>query len=618
MTSVDRGRRAVTRVPRVVPGLGEEDDVVSEAEPRWFGPDDRALFGWVHLPSAPVARGAVVLCASMGQEGSFTHWTMRQVANRLADQGFVAVRFDYDGVGDSVGHHTDPARVRAWLDSIHAAVDLARAHTDAPVSLLGMRLGCLLAVGAAAEIEDLHGLALWDSPRSGSSYIREQRVRQNTSVGGADPELATFTALGLNLTAETREDLGAFNLRSMDQVPADVVLVADRPRAHAFSARATTRSGAAVERIEAPDQDEFLVYQTLPVATEDAVVAWFDRVHPRTGVEAEHPVRRDGAGPRRTTLPVAGGQERLVRIGDQRLFGIVTEPDHPRTSTSVVFVPDAFTPHSGLSRIWTETARGWCATGLHTLRFDLSGCGDSEPRPGHEGHRVKILEHIDEVDDAVRFVSPEDPRDVVLIGLCSGAYHCLESALDLAPRGIALINPILAFPSDEVPVSPRRQAIQLTRPVFSKPLGKLAGRAAWALSPRYRNDPTFQWERMLEACFWQRSANHQLSWVPEWLWTVVNWILVTQRPEQLMRRVLGRGTAVLWIGGGVDWKNSTIGSHRALQRLARRKALRLLPMDDLDHAMMRPGARERVVAAFTDFVEEQAAPAPRDQARSQL
>ena len=592
---------------------------MTEAEPRWFGPEDRALFGWVHLPDAPVARGAVVLCASMGQEGSFTHWTMRQVANRLADLGFVAVRFDYDGVGDSVGHHEDPARVRAWLDSIHAAADLARAHTTAPLSFLGMRLGCLLAVGAAAERDDVHGLALWDSPRSGASYIREQRVRQNTSVGGADPELATFTALGLNLTAETREDLSAFNLRSLDQVPADLVLVADRPRVHALSKTATTRSGSPVERVEAPDQDEFLVYQTLPVATEDAVVSWFDRVHPAgAGDSGLHPVVADGGGPRRTTLTVPGGRERLVRVGEQRLFGIVTEPDHPRTSTSIVFVPDAFTPHSGLSRIWTETARAWCATGRHTLRFDLSGCGDSEARPGHEGHRVKILEHIDEVEDAVRFVSPEDPRDVVLIGLCSGAYHCLESALDLAPRGIALINPVLAFPSDEVPVSPRRQAIQLTRPMFSKPFGKLAGRIAWALSPRYRNDPTFQWDRMLEACFWQRSANHQLSWVPEWLWTIVNWILIAQRPEQLMRRVVRGGTAVLWIGGGADWTNATLGSHRALARLARRAPLRLMPVPDLDHAMMRPGARERVVAAFTQFVEEQAAPPPVGQARSQL
>jgi alpha-beta hydrolase superfamily lysophospholipase len=579
---------------------------VRDPEPRWFGPSDRSLFGWVHLPSGDTSRGAVVVCGSMGQEASFTHFTLRRVANRLAELGFVVVRFDYDGTGDSVGDFEDPDRVDAWLDSIDEAIDLARSHTAAPLALLGMRLGSLLAVGAAERRGDVHGLVLWDSPRSGSSYIREQRVRQNTSVGGADPELATFSALGLNFTSETKEELSLFNLRALPILPADVVLTAERPASHALGKASVTRAGIAPERIEAPDQDEFLIYQTLPVDTENAVVDWFDRTYQDQGFDVDP----EGSGPLRTSLRVPGGTEQIVRISDVGLFGILSEPDRPCTTTSVVFVPDAFTPHVGLSRIWTETSRSWCQSGIRALRFDLSGCGDSPARPGRPGHEVKILEHIDEVNDAVKFVSPRDHTDAVLIGLCSGAYHCLESALDLGPRGIALINPILAFPSHEDPVSKRRGAIQLTRPIVSRHFGALAGRLAWMLSPRYRNDPTFQWRRMLEACYWQRAANHQLSGLPEWFWTVLNWILVVQRPEQLMRRVLARGTSVLWIGGGRDWKISTIGSRRALQRLARRSDLHLVEIEDLDHAMMRPGVKGHVITQFTAFVEEHIAPPP--------
>lgn len=559
----------------------------------------------MHLPPGRTARGAVVLCPSMGQEAAYAHYTLRHVAHRLAGLGFVVVRFDYDGLGDSVGHVEEPGRLRAWLDSVHEAVALARSHTDAPLSVLGMRLGALLAVAAADERDDVHGLVLWDSPRSGSSYIREQRVRQNTSVGGADPELSTFTAVGLSLTAEARADLAGLDQRALATLPAEVVLAADRPQARALSTTARTRSGEPCARITADDQDEFLLYQTLPVATEDAVVDWFDRTYLETSS-----VDPDGAGPARTTLRIPGGSERVVRIGDADLFGIVTEPDVPTTTTATVFVPDAFTPHVGQSRIWTDTARDWCRSGRPSLRFDLSGCGDSDARPGAEGHRYKILEHLDEVSDAVRSVRPDDPADTFLVGLCSGAYHALESGLELSVRGVALINPVLAFPSVEDPVSPRRRAIQRTRPWISRPLGRVAGRIAWKLSPRYHQDPTFVWERMLESCFWQRSANHQLAWVPEWLWTVVNRILVVQRPEQLMRRVLAGGTSVLWVSGEADWRLSTLGSQRALARVARQEDLTLLPMEDLDHAMMRPGARDRVVEAVTAFIRRRTAPPP--------
>ncbi len=577
---------------------------MKDLEPGWFGPPDRPLFGWVHRPSSGTVRGAVVVCGSLGLEATISHFTLRTVANRLADLGFVVVRFDYDGTGDSIGHSEEPHRVTAWLKSIDAAIDLARSYTSAPLSLLGMRLGALLAVSAAERRDDVHGLVLWDSPRSGSSYIREQRVRQNTSVGGADTGEETLTALGLNLTAATREELNQVNLRALPGLPADAVLAADRPNMHALARHATTRAGTAAERVEAPDQDDLMAHQILPLDTENAVVDWFDRIY----TDSSFPVDPCGDVHLSSTLDVPGGTERIVRIGSADLFGILSEPHRPRTSTTVVFVPDNFTPHIGLSRIWSDTSRTWCQAGIGALRFDLSGCGDSEPRPGYAGHEVKILEHIDEVDETLHFVSPDDPSDAVLIGLCSGAYHCLETALDLGPRGVVLINPLLGFPSHEQPVSKRRRAIQLTRPVFSRPFGALAGRLAWMLSPRYRSDPTFEWRRMLEACWWQRAAGHQLAFLPEWVWTVLNWVLVQQRPEQLMRRVLARGTSVLWISGGHDYLISTIGSRRALRRIERTGRFRLELMEEMDHAMMRPGVMGRVITQLTEFVEEHIAP----------
>ena len=337
----------------------------------------------------------------MGQEAAFAHFTLRNLANRLADAGFVVIRFDYDGTGDSVGNFQEPGRLDAWHNSVDHAIELARSFTSAPVSLLGFRLGGLLAAGAAQRRDDVHSLVLWDSPRSGASFIREQRVRQNTSIGGADPELNMFTALGLNFTQETRAELADVDLRSFVELPADVVMCAERPNFHALSNSAVSRANTPLERIETLDQDNFLAYQILPEETETRILEWFAKTYSAT----ESPLDRGRLDESRSTLAVDGGTERVVRVGEVGLFGILSEPDEPTSSTTMVCVPDAFTPHVGLSRIWVDLSRLWCAQGLKSLRFDVSGCGDSPTRPGRLGHEIRIIEHIDEVDEAVRMAS---------------------------------------------------------------------------------------------------------------------------------------------------------------------------------------------------------------------
>jgi dienelactone hydrolase len=123
--------------------------------------------------------------------------------------------------------------------------------------------------------------------------------------------------------------------------------------------------------------------------------------------------------------------ERTVRIGTENLFGIVTEPQKAELSSmpAVVFVNAGLLPHSGPARLWVEMARSWAAQGVRVLRVDLGGLGDSPTRQGRQPDVVYPAEAIEDVVDAARFIAPEDPEGVVLVGLCSGGYHALEGAL---------------------------------------------------------------------------------------------------------------------------------------------------------------------------------------------
>ena|ERR1039458_7216840 len=148
------------------------------ATPLWFGPSGRPLFGWLHVPEDNQGRGAVVLCPPLARELTSTQYTYRCLAEELAEAGMLAVRFDYDGTGDSSGGDRDPHRVESWLASIGHAVDLARSSGARAVSLVGMRVGALLGAVAAARLGSIDAVVLWDPCASARSFVREQAALQ--------------------------------------------------------------------------------------------------------------------------------------------------------------------------------------------------------------------------------------------------------------------------------------------------------------------------------------------------------------------------------------------------------------------------------------------------------
>ncbi len=118
----------------------------------------------------------------------------------LANEGFDVLRFDYFGTGDSSGD-TEAGEADEWVRNTQTASrELAELARLADLSLVGMRLGALLACYACSESLTVRDLVLWDPVVDGAGYIREleqthdRRTQQwlHPRTDGAAQELVGF------------------------------------------------------------------------------------------------------------------------------------------------------------------------------------------------------------------------------------------------------------------------------------------------------------------------------------------------------------------------------------------------------------------------------------------
>jgi len=424
--------------------------------PLWFGPDDRRLFGWLHVPEAAAARAGVVLCPPLAQEYLDTHATFRQLAFGLQARGMVALRLDYAGTGDSFGDEDDPGGVEAMTASIGHALGLLRRAGCRRTALVGMRMGAALAANAAELDGRVDALALWDPCASGRSFLREVRSLRMTRTGAADPLYE----------ARTMDDLEKVTIVGTTGPLASRCLVLTRPDHPVDHRMAERLSMPHTEWATAHGQREVLDVGSLdsqvPEATANRIVSWLDAVIDTDASTVSVPsIAKTAIGRNMSGREVV---ERPWNGTPTGLFGVTSEAEGASGPT-FVFLNTAKEHHVGSSRLWVQLSRRLAGHGFRTLRVDLSGLGDSPARSGLSRNLAYVPEAADDVIDVARALSPQDPGDVVLVGHCSGAHAAIHAGIRLSPRGVCVINAPLSFKPaevDSVGIDPRVRAAAQT------------------------------------------------------------------------------------------------------------------------------------------------------------
>jgi pimeloyl-ACP methyl ester carboxylesterase len=238
----------------------------------FFGKSDRRLFGIYDAAEPSAQSHAAILCYPAATEYTYAHRTMRQLALRLASVGFHVLRFDYYGTGDSAGESTD-IDLDGWQADLETAIEELTEITGlTKLTLIGMRLGAVVAASVAIRLGNrVERLVLWDPVLCGPEYLN--------NFGKATKEARYVEAPGLN--ERWRRDFEKLDLTSLmlSCESRTLVIVTERSPSHdRLTSIASGKRAILVEHIADvhPWLESSVKSGTLPSSVLRRIVNWLD------------------------------------------------------------------------------------------------------------------------------------------------------------------------------------------------------------------------------------------------------------------------------------------------------------------------------------------------------
>ncbi len=469
-----------------------------ETSARWIGPPERPLMSWLTAPGGGASSVGVVIVPPIGYEYWSSHRTLRTLAERLAEQGCCALRFDFDGTGDSAGDQWDPARVRAWRSGVDHAADGLRRWGVTTLVLVGLRVGGTFALVQAGTLR-ADAVVAWAPVVRGRRYVSELKLLglPVPEAPGAPEHSGGVVQAGSVFSTETLTDLGAIDLAALTDRPAPKVLIVDRDDKPASTPLLERLRALGVE----PDHvvgggtdlalDRPTEYATVANDIVDEICRWVGPGDVTAPATADPPTA--------ATLGWHGGtvQEEVVHFGARGLVGVLTRPSGHSRGT-VVWLNSGSEPHVGPGRAWVEYARELALSGFTSVRVDFSGWGESPDR-GHAPGRPYDQHGVGEVGEVIGALRGLGHQRIVLAGLCAGAWIALRAALTVDVEGVVAINPQMYWqPGDPVEADMVSETRVRRLPEIRRYKRLRSTGLWWALDALGARHPVAVWLRDLE------------------------------------------------------------------------------------------------------------------------
>ncbi len=141
--------------------------------PAGAGSDEHLMALWHAPASTTEMRGVVLYVHPFAEEMNKTRRMAALQARALAAAGYGVLQIDLKGCGDSSGEFGD-ASWADWVSNVHTAVRWLGAKSPAPLTLWGLRAGCLVLADAAAQMPDeTCSFVFWQPTPQGAPVLRQ-------------------------------------------------------------------------------------------------------------------------------------------------------------------------------------------------------------------------------------------------------------------------------------------------------------------------------------------------------------------------------------------------------------------------------------------------------------
>lgn len=295
---------------------------------------------------------------------------------------------------------------------------------------------------------------------------------------------------------------------------------------------------------------------------------------------------------------------------EKNLFGMLTQPQARSSGVGILLLNTGVNHRIGPHRINVKIARRLALSGVTSLRFDLSGIGDSIASSSAKPFREQT---IDDMKAALDHLQERcGIRSFLVYGVCSGADNALRLALN-DPR----ISGLMAFDGPSF----------LTRPARIE--RKLRRMAAFPLNAAVRD--TYPWWRDMrraltgdDAAARDRTLGRIKAWLPGRKPVMTGSIFDADAPvlspeqhEQNLLTLVDRGVALSLLYS-VTY-NSTDRNHGMLGQIAHSRVFSQAQyqfLHDVDHTATTLVMQDKLLGIIEDWVRSLAPELPRGRTRA--
>lgn len=126
----------------------------------------------LYTPAVDREKGLLIYLHPLAEEMNHSRRMIALQAGALAGIGYAVLQIDLFGCGDSAGDFGD-AGWGDWLDDVQLAYRWARQRSTAPITLWGLRAGCLLACEASPTLPEPVDFLFWQPQLSGAQALQQ-------------------------------------------------------------------------------------------------------------------------------------------------------------------------------------------------------------------------------------------------------------------------------------------------------------------------------------------------------------------------------------------------------------------------------------------------------------